>query len=65
MCVCVCVCVIHCRGRLLVTQPVFSLRSELKAQSDLRIGHYTPGQRGHNPSSYIPYLLAAVWVNRG
>ena len=25
-----------------------------------------PGQPGHNPSSYVPYLLAAaVWVNRG
>ncbi|MPC60074.1 hypothetical protein E2C01_054110 [Portunus trituberculatus] len=20
---------------------------------------HTPGQRGHNPSSYIPYLIAA------
>ena len=29
VCLCVCVCVIHCRGRLLVIQPGFSLRSEL------------------------------------
>ena len=26
------------------------------------VAHYTPGRRGHNPSSYIPYLLAARWT---
>ena len=38
VCMCVCVCVIHCRGRLLVTQPAFTLRSELRAHRPIWVG---------------------------
>ena len=40
-------------------------RSSGRAETWDHITHYTLGQRSHNPSSYIPYLFAAVWVNRG
>ena len=40
-CVCVCVCVIHCCGRLVVSQPVFSLRRELRASGRAETTLYT------------------------
>ena len=56
----------------LVTLPAFLLWKELSAHTDRSSGrtettphitHHTPGHQGHNPSNYIPQILAATLVH--